>query len=200
MVENSESISKDEIVKAAILQAAERVFQKWGLNKTTMEDIAKEAGKGKSTLYYYYKSKEEIFETVIMTLFNEILIKAKKMIQGVNSPKDQLKKYVITTLTEMKNKALVYSIVRNEMQGNKALIDKIKNKFEITEKNFIKDILMQGLQSNEFNFTKDELDSAAKTIVCIIHALYMYLFLDDNDNIDINQKINITAKLITSGL
>ncbi len=30
-----------------------------------MEDIAKAAGKGKSTLYYYYTSKDEIFNAVI---------------------------------------------------------------------------------------------------------------------------------------
>ena len=35
---------KDDIVRAEILKAAERVFQKWGINKTTMEDIAREAG------------------------------------------------------------------------------------------------------------------------------------------------------------
>ncbi|PKN72465.1 MAG: TetR/AcrR family transcriptional regulator, partial [Deltaproteobacteria bacterium HGW-Deltaproteobacteria-10] len=57
-------MNKDEEVKQAIKAAAKRVFAKWGLNKTTMEDIAGEAGKGKSTLYYYFKSKEEIFETV----------------------------------------------------------------------------------------------------------------------------------------
>ena len=51
---------KDDIIRADILRAAEALFQKWGLKKTTMEDIAKEAGKGKSTLYYYFKSKAEI--------------------------------------------------------------------------------------------------------------------------------------------
>ena len=55
---------KNNLVKAAILQAAERLFQKWGINKTTMEDIAHEARKGKSTLYYYFKSKEDVLEAV----------------------------------------------------------------------------------------------------------------------------------------
>jgi len=50
---------KDELIKAAIIEAARRVFQKWGLKKSTMEDIAEEAGKGKSTLYYYFKSKRK---------------------------------------------------------------------------------------------------------------------------------------------
>ena len=57
---------KDELVKAAILQAAETLFQRWGIAKTTMEDIAHATGKGKSTLYYYFKSKDEVLEAVAM--------------------------------------------------------------------------------------------------------------------------------------
>ena len=64
-------LGKDDLVKAEILKAAERVFQKWGSNKTTMEDIAREAGKGKSTLYYYYQSKEEIFDAVVIVEFEK---------------------------------------------------------------------------------------------------------------------------------
>lgn len=45
-------MNKDDLVKTSFLQAAEKLFQRWGINKTTMEDIAREAGKGKSTLYY----------------------------------------------------------------------------------------------------------------------------------------------------
>jgi AcrR family transcriptional regulator len=47
---------KDGDVKNSILEAAKRVFQKWGLNKTTMEDIAHEAGKGKSLAGFNQRS------------------------------------------------------------------------------------------------------------------------------------------------
>lgn len=50
------SKTKDELLKEKILTGADMLFQKYGLTKTTMEDIAREAGKGKSTLYYYFKS------------------------------------------------------------------------------------------------------------------------------------------------
>ena len=74
-------VNKDEEVKKEIIEAAKVVFQKWGLKKTTMEDIAKEAGKGKSTLYYYFKSKEEIFEMLAKAEINNILYKSKNLHQ-----------------------------------------------------------------------------------------------------------------------
>lgn len=200
MVENSKAFNKDEVTKASIILAAQKVFQKWGLNKTTMEDIAEEAGKGKSTLYYYYQSKEEIFETVINNEFNQILSNAKKAIQDLASPKEKLKKYVSVSLTEIKNYAIVYPIVREEIKGNKTFIEKIRKNFEASETNFVKEILTSGVQQNEFSFSEEELTIAAKTVVGIIYALNMYLFFDEKDEIELIKKIDITARLIADGL
>jgi len=200
MVENSKNPNKDEVTKASILLAAQKVFQKWGLNKTTMEDIAEEAGKGKSTLYYYYQSKEEIFETVINSEFNQILLNAKKAIQDLASPKEKLKKYVSVSLTEIKNYAIVYPIVREEIKGNKTFIERIRKNFEDSETSFVKEILTSGVQQKEFNFSEEELTIAAKTVVGIIYALNMYLFFDEKDEIELIKKIDITARLIADGL
>ena len=48
-------------VRDEILRAAMELFTKYGIDKTTMENIAEAAGKGKSTLYYYFKTKEDVF-------------------------------------------------------------------------------------------------------------------------------------------
>jgi len=44
-----------------ILDAALRVFARCGLHKTNLEEVAKEAGISKGTIYLYYKNKEELF-------------------------------------------------------------------------------------------------------------------------------------------
>ena len=68
---------KEEIVKDDILKEAQKLFQQFGLKKTTMEDIARSMGKGKSTLYYYYCSKEQIFDAVISKEMTEVFNDAK---------------------------------------------------------------------------------------------------------------------------
>jgi len=52
--------------KEAIIDAAEKVFLKKGLQATTMDDIAEVAELSKGTLYLYYKSKEDLYLTVAM--------------------------------------------------------------------------------------------------------------------------------------
>ena len=44
-----------------ILEAAARVFGEKGFHQATVEEIAKEAGVGKGTIYQYFDSKDEIF-------------------------------------------------------------------------------------------------------------------------------------------
>jgi TetR/AcrR family transcriptional regulator, biofilm operon repressor len=54
-------MTKKEQVKARIGQAAMECFVKFGLDKTTLDDIAGKIGLNKASLYYYYKNKEDIF-------------------------------------------------------------------------------------------------------------------------------------------
>ncbi|MGJ7030154.1 TetR/AcrR family transcriptional regulator [Niabella hirudinis] len=54
-------MSKRDLVKKQIGKGAMQCFEKFGLDKTTLEDIAQTVGLNKASLYYYYKNKEDIF-------------------------------------------------------------------------------------------------------------------------------------------
>lgn len=64
-----EEISKKEKRKNnnknEIVDAAERLFFSKGYDNSTMDEIAKEAGYTKRTLYSYFTSKEEIYEKIV---------------------------------------------------------------------------------------------------------------------------------------
>lgn len=49
-----------EDVRQAILDAADRLMLRYGYRKMTVDDIAREAGIGKGTIYLYFPSKEEV--------------------------------------------------------------------------------------------------------------------------------------------
>ena len=190
------NLCKDDIVKNSIIEAAKRVFQKWGLHKTTMEDIAHEAGKGKSTLYYYYKSKDEIFEAMITDEFSNIIIKAKTSVSKVSSSKEKLKKYIATMLTEIKKTVSVYPLVKGELKGNQ-YIEKLRKQLDDKEEQIIMEILKEGFEKGEFNFFNEtQLSKAANVIVGTIRGLELYLFLD----IDDNEKIDIVTRMIAEGI
>lgn len=56
-----------------IIQAAKELFETKGIEKTTMDDIAKLADYSKSTIYVYFKSKEDIYNSIVKD-YLEILI------------------------------------------------------------------------------------------------------------------------------
>lgn len=51
--------------KIDIIRAASRVFYLQGFEGTKMEDVAKEAGIGKGTIYEYFQSKRELFDEAV---------------------------------------------------------------------------------------------------------------------------------------
>ncbi len=57
----------------AFKQAALKVFSAKGYHKSTMSEIALEAGFGKGTLYWYWKSKEELYFALIRQMHEEFL-------------------------------------------------------------------------------------------------------------------------------
>ena len=60
-----------DIAKKKILDVAYSIFYKKGYHDSTMEDIAKEVGVSKASLYSYFKSKDEILQTTSNQNLNE---------------------------------------------------------------------------------------------------------------------------------
>jgi AcrR family transcriptional regulator len=52
--------------RTKILEAAKSCFIQFGFEKTTLDDIGRKLSLNKSSLYYYFKNKEEIFTAVIV--------------------------------------------------------------------------------------------------------------------------------------
>src|SRR5258707_15492506 len=85
----AEMLQKDEIVVRDIIDTARALFKKTGFKKTTMGDIAGRLGKAKSSLYYYYQSKEEIFEAVLYVEMDELLDQIHESIRDAASSKEK---------------------------------------------------------------------------------------------------------------
>jgi len=89
----AETLQRDEIIVREIVDTARVLFRKSGFKKTTMGDIARSLGKAKSSLYYYYPSKEDIFEAVIYAEMDELLDEIHQAISEATSSKGKLTAY-----------------------------------------------------------------------------------------------------------
>lgn len=63
-----------------ILDAADKLFCKNGVEKTTMEQLATEAGYSKPTLYGYFKDKDEVYFALVLEFMEKIVVKVDKAI------------------------------------------------------------------------------------------------------------------------
>ena len=60
-------------VREAILSAGAEAFAQYGYDKTTVEDIARLAHKAKTSVYYYFNGKADIFKNVLKSEFSKLM-------------------------------------------------------------------------------------------------------------------------------
>ena len=63
--------------KNEILDAAEKLFLEKGYEHTAVSDILSEAGIAKGSLYYHYKSKEDVLDDIIARVTEQIAVAAQ---------------------------------------------------------------------------------------------------------------------------
>src|SRR5215472_9862457 len=80
--------------RAKILSAAERVFARDGLAGARTDTIAAEAGVNKALLYYYFKSKESLYEAVIEVHLREFNQRAFVILTAPGSARVLLLRYM----------------------------------------------------------------------------------------------------------
>lgn len=87
-----ESYESDK--RELILSAAMNLFRRFNYDKTSMEDIAKEARIGKGTIYYYFKSKEDILLELIEREFSQLYEELSEMLESSLSFDEKFAKFI----------------------------------------------------------------------------------------------------------
>lgn len=73
-----------------IMQAAERLFTSRRFHEITMDDVAKEAGVGKGTIYRYFQDKDDLFFQTATNGFGELCELLRRKVPGNASFAEQL--------------------------------------------------------------------------------------------------------------
>ena len=85
---------------ARILEAATRLYLTYGARRTSMDDIATEAGMAKGTLYLSFKSKDELFHALIEHLLKQWLAEARSRLTMETGMIEKLVAYLDATIGE----------------------------------------------------------------------------------------------------
>jgi AcrR family transcriptional regulator len=100
--------------KTQIIKAAVKRFARHGLNKTTLDEIARDLRIGKATIYYYFKSKDELFFETIIYDSDLILNDIKTIFNNDSLPlKERFANYFIYKENIYEKYKLIYDLMAN---------------------------------------------------------------------------------------
>ena len=189
--------TKKDLNRENILKIAQDIFSKFGYKKTTLDDIANAVRKGKSSLYYYFKSKEDLFQAVIMKEVELLARELDKVVNRNTDPVDKLRDYLLTKINTFRNLANFYNALENDVTAI-GFIEEIKNRYEQDEIRMIKRILIEGVRKNEFEIY--DFNLAAIGITMAIKGLEMPLSAGTYGNMNLERSVDVILKIICYGI
>jgi len=134
-----------------LIDVARQLFAKNGLDDTTMNDIAIASGRGRRTLYTYFKSKEEVFEAVVENEMEHMSNRLRLIADKDLEPEDKLVQLVYTHLSLIKEVVIRNGNLRAEFFRNIWLVEKVRKAFDQAEVDIIQKIIMQGIRQGKFD-------------------------------------------------
>jgi AcrR family transcriptional regulator len=171
--------AKEEQVKQEIIKAAEALFQKHGINKTTMEDIAASMGKGKKYAYYYFKNKEEIFCEVINEDALRIMAVLDNALRNEISVAAKVRAFFSVRFNEVKKVAALYPAVLTEVQSHWPMISEVIKRHNTQFMAMLESLFREGIKNGEFkSISPDECHLLAIAGMALLRGAESQLIID----------------------
>lgn len=187
-----------EEVRTHIVGVARKIFTRYGFRKTTMEEIAAATHKGKSSIYYYFKSKEEIFRAVVEREAEELKIKLDHTINKDGTPIEKLKTYMLFRLHHVRSVENFYAALNEEYLSHMDFILEIRRQFDLEERQMVKEILEEGMKNGTFQVVSSEIGAIA--IATMMKGLELPLLLSNEHKTDREELLDDLIRVLFYGI
>ena len=166
------SISK---TRQKLVDVARQLFAKNGFENTTMNDIAISSGKGRRTLYTYFKSKEEVYYAVIESELERLSDKLDEVAAKKIRPQEKIIELIYTHLSMIKETVVRNGNLRAEFFRNIWMVEKQRKNFDEDEIELFRKVYSEGKAEGEVDIDNVEL-VADITHYCIkgLEVPYIY--------------------------
>jgi AcrR family transcriptional regulator len=182
-----------------ILEAAVKVFARKGFHASRVGDIAEEAGIAYGLVYHYYKSKEDLLETIFRTTWTEMLARVRE-VEEAGVPAAEAVRQVTALLlrTWRRDPDLVRVLVREVTRSPHVQreVEEIAHAMQALE-----DIVRRGQEAGEFRADLDARLAAVVFYGALDEILTGWVLgqLPDRDE-DIARAEHDVVGLLTAGL
>ncbi len=161
--------------RARILASARVVFERFGYAKTTVDDIARQMGMGKSSIYYYFQGKEEIFRAVLGQEIAFLKERILGVVEGCSDPKEKLSAYVRERMHGLQQLKNLYTVLRSEFPAHPEFSVETRAQTDNEEITIVTGILGQGVEAGIFRL--NDIRLAAIAIVTALKGMEIPLVI-----------------------
>ncbi|WP_026473921.1 TetR/AcrR family transcriptional regulator [Alkaliflexus imshenetskii] len=197
-LENSSLTPAQDATRSAILDASRDLFARFGYKKTTMEDIAMALRKGKSSLYYYFKNKEEIFQAVIEMEAELLYDKLKDVVRSDRDPANKLRDYVIVRMETVAGLENYQKVLKEDLYGGYEFLDTVKMRGESLEDEMLKTILDEGVLNDVFHVKNTRMGAIG--IATALRGLEIPLFRGVSNREEFHQQLDNILNILFYGV
>ena len=157
--------------KELILNGALEVFKKKGIEGATIDEIAIQSGFGKATLYYYFKSKEEVFSAILTNGWQKLWLDLEPTIaESYKSPREMFLNLLLKISDNVKARPGLFEFLFNAPKKH-VFESKPWAKYQERIYSVIQTIIEEGIALGEFP------DTNPKVLFKALGGLFMGLVL-----------------------
>ena len=184
-----------------ILDAAERLLARFGYKKTTMEDIAREAGLGKRTLYLHFPSKEAVALSTIDRIVDRLTGQLREVAAAVGPPEERLREMLLRRVLVRFDSVRHYSHSLDELfESLRPAYMARRARYFAAEAQVVADLLAEGRRLGAF--ACDDPEATAHTLLLATNSLLPYSLTarELGKREDVKQKALRIVDLLLAGL
>lgn len=156
-----------------IIEASQKRFGLFGVEKTSMREIANDLKLSKASLYYYFPDKESLYKAVVEKEQKEFLAKISEILVSIQDPEQLLREYSGTRLTYFRT---LLNLSRLRLEAYAGLKPGFRDTIQIfkeKEKEIIKKIFEKGINTGIFLI--DDTDQTASLFLDLLKGLRITL-------------------------
>jgi len=189
-------------VREAILDATDSLLSRYGYKKMTIDDLAKEVGIGKGSVYLHFTSKEEIVLSHIDRIIEQLKGKLSAIARARNEkPEDRLQKMLKTRVLHR------FESVQHYTQNLNDLLSAIRPRFLARRENYFTEearifasVIEEGQQMDKF--IDGAASEIAESLILATNSLLPFSLTvqELGARRDIEAKVTRLAELLMQGL
>jgi AcrR family transcriptional regulator len=136
--------------RAQILSIAKKRFERFGFNKTTVDEIAKDASISKRTLYQEFENKEKILEELLMFEALSVRKAILNQISKVNEPAEKLQTYIRLAKKYLDQNPFILNVLNDESGFYTPFLKEKPHIIEEGIEEIFSSILKEGMEKGAF--------------------------------------------------